>query len=96
LVPTYPSCLQVSEAQRASRGGGLEHTGEAIEVLSLPFANVRPFLADSSVAKSPGLMYGLLWAQTGLASGELPGRSAGGGSASLLTEPLNLRPVLPS
>jgi hypothetical protein len=37
------------------------HTGEAIEVLALPFDNVPAFVTDVSVAKSTGLMFGLLW-----------------------------------
>jgi hypothetical protein len=46
---------------RASAGGGLLHTGEAIEVLALPFDSVPAFVTDAKVAKSTGLMFGLLW-----------------------------------
>lgn len=35
--------------------------GEAIEVLALPLAQADAFMADDALAKSPGLLYGLLW-----------------------------------
>lgn len=42
-------------------GGGLDHDGEAIEVLALPTANIEDFVFDSSLPKSSGLMLSFLW-----------------------------------
>jgi UDP-sugar diphosphatase len=84
----------VDEEDRAGEGGGLRGHGEAIEVLSLPFDRAPAFALDPALAKSPGLMFGLVWAHQALRSGELPGRRGGG--AGLETAPLELRPVLPS
>jgi hypothetical protein len=75
---------------RSSDGGGLAGAGEAIEVLALPLERTLPFVLDSGVAKSPGLMFGLLWAQQGLLSGSLPGRAAG----EMETDALVLKPVV--
>lgn len=68
LMPLFaPSCLpssrplQVDNSKCVSSGGGLLHTGEAIEVLALPFDSVPAFVTDAKVAKSTGLMFGLLW-----------------------------------
>jgi UDP-sugar diphosphatase len=44
-------------------GGGLADTGESIEVLALPLEQADAFVFDSSLAKSPGLMFGVLWLQ---------------------------------
>lgn len=55
------SCTQVDNSRCVSKGGGLVHTGEAIEVLALPFNSVPDFVTDAKVAKSTGLMFGLLW-----------------------------------
>jgi hypothetical protein len=52
---------QVDNSRCVSKGGGLVHTGEAIEVLALPFNSVPAFVTDAKVAKSTGLMFGLLW-----------------------------------
>lgn len=82
--------LQLDDSKRAGAGGGLAHSGEAIEVLALPYDAVPSFILDESIPKSTGLMFGLLWAHGALASGELPGR------AGLETQPLLLRPVLPA
>eukprot|EP00879_Flechtneria_rotunda_P028448 GHRR01030559.1.p1 GENE.GHRR01030559.1~~GHRR01030559.1.p1 ORF type:complete len:254 (+),score=69.74 GHRR01030559.1:160-921(+) len=71
-------------------GGGLPQSGEAIEVLSLPFNSVPEFVLDDKIAKSTGLMFGLTWAYHGLLSGVLPGR------ASIDTQPLVLQPVATS
>ncbi|WIA21691.1 hypothetical protein OEZ85_000859 [Tetradesmus obliquus] len=93
---------QVDNSKRVNAGGGLEHTGEAIEVLALPFAAVPAFVLDITIPKSTGLMFGLLWAHTGLLSGELPGRAAsleGGELSSKATaegDALTLKSVLPS
>ena len=51
----------VTDAMRVGAGGGLEDTGEAIEALALPLENADAFLADPSLARSAGLMFGLLW-----------------------------------
>lgn len=93
---------QVDNSKRVNAGGGLEHTGEAIEVLALPFAAVPAFVLDITIPKSTGLMFGLLWAHNGLLSGELPGRAASleGGELSLKAtaegDALTLKSVLPS
>ena len=58
---TDVAMVQVDNSKCVSGGGGLVHTGEAIEVLALPFASVPAFVTDSKVAKSTGLMFGLLW-----------------------------------
>lgn len=78
---------------RANAGGGLEHSGEAIEVLALPFDSVPAFVTDDTIAKSTGLMFGLFWAYTGLLNGELKGRQ---GNSAVETGPLQLKSVLPS
>jgi hypothetical protein len=36
-------------------------TGEAIEVLALPLKDTQSFMEDADLAKSAGLLYGLLW-----------------------------------
>ena len=36
-------------------------TGEAIEVLALPLKESQAFMDDASIAKSAGLLFGLLW-----------------------------------
>jgi hypothetical protein len=93
---------QIDNSKRVNAGGGLEHTGEAIEVLALPFSSVPKFVLDLSIAKSTGLMFGLLWAHNALLSGELKGRAAGleGGELSLKATAesgaLELKSVLPS
>jgi hypothetical protein len=95
-------CMQIDNSKRVNAGGGLEHTGEAIEVLALPFASVPKFVMDVGIAKSTGLMFGLLWAHNGLLSGELQGRapSMEGGVLSLKAtaeaDALELKSVLPS
>lgn len=96
-----PLLLQIDTSRRVNAGGGLEHTGEAIEVLALPFSSVPQFVMDDSIAKSTGLMFGLLWAHNALLSGELPGRKTlDGGSLSMKAtaecDGLELKSVLPS
>lgn len=49
-----------STMQVQGSGGGLEDTGESIEVLSLPLENVEAFIADDTLPKAPGFMYGAL------------------------------------
>ncbi|KAF6263726.1 NUDIX hydrolase domain-like protein [Scenedesmus sp. NREL 46B-D3] len=93
---------EIDNSQRVNAGGGLESTGEAIEVLALPFSSVPRFVTDASIAKSTGLMFGLLWAHNALLSGELTGRAASmeGGALSLKAtaeaDALLLKSVLPS
>jgi hypothetical protein len=71
-------------------------------VLALPFASVPKFVMDVGIAKSTGLMFGLLWAHNALLSGELQGRAASmeGGALSLKAtaeaDALELKSVLPS
>lgn len=36
-------------------------TGEAIEVLALPLTESQGFMDDPSIAKSAGLLFGLMW-----------------------------------
>ena len=85
---------QVDDSMRdEAAGGGLHTAGEAIEVLALPYQSVPEFVVDDSQPKSPGLMFGLLWAHQALGTGKLKGRKAAGG---MLTEELTLRPVLPA
>lgn len=85
--------LQIDNSKCVNAGGGLEHSGEAIEVLALPFNSVPAFVTDDSVAKSTGLMFGLFWAYTGLLNGDLKGRESSNG---VETGPLHLQSVLPS
>jgi len=59
---------------RVAAGGGIDGHGEAIEVLALPFKSAAAFVLDSAQPKSPGLMFGLLWAQQALESGAVEGR----------------------
>lgn len=55
----------------AAGGGGLKHDGEAIEVLALPMGDAAGLVADDSIAKSAGMMFGLLWLQQQLAAGAI-------------------------
>ena len=48
---------------RLSDGGGLEHDGEAIELIALPYDNIDAFLFDTSLPKSTGLMFAFKWLQ---------------------------------
>lgn len=45
-----------SEASRFGKGGGHEHEGEDIEVLELPFAEVRKLLADGAIIDAKTVM----------------------------------------
>ena len=45
-----------SEASRFGPGGGHEHEGEDIEVLELPFAEVRKLLADGAIIDAKTVM----------------------------------------
>jgi nudix-type nucleoside diphosphatase (YffH/AdpP family) len=98
---------RVSEAMRSkdqhgTAGGGLAETGEAIEVLALPFDQADALVLDglSNLSMSPGLQFGLTWAARELERGRLGGRRKGKGGdddkEGLLTAELNLKPVLPA
>ena len=54
---------RIDESMRADAGGGLEHDGEAIELLALPVDNVDAFVMDDSIGKTSGAMFGLMWAK---------------------------------
>eukprot|EP00878_Enallax_costatus_P021340 GHUV01022589.1.p2 GENE.GHUV01022589.1~~GHUV01022589.1.p2 ORF type:complete len:165 (+),score=27.81 GHUV01022589.1:799-1293(+) len=84
---------EINDSRRVNAGGGLEQSGEAIEVLALPFQSVPAFVTDDSIAKSTGLMFGLFWAYTGLLNGDLKGQQ---GKVGVETGELHLRSVLPS
>jgi hypothetical protein len=81
--------LQIDNSMRMGDGGGLAHTGESIEVLALPFDQAPAFVLDNSLAKSPGLQFGLLWAYHALSSGQVPDRKKG----AMETDALTLKPV---
>jgi hypothetical protein len=57
---------QVREDQKVQEAGGLEDDGERIELLALPIANVEAFVVDSSISKTSGAMFGLLWGKSQL------------------------------
>lgn len=80
---------QVDESMRVSSGGGEESAGESIEVLALPVDSAEAFVVDASLGKSPGLMFGLLWAVNAFRLGALK-RKAGAQD----TAPLELKPVV--
>ena len=54
-----------------SSGGGLVDHGELIEVLGLPLDHAEAFVMDPKLKKSPGLMFGLLWAFHAIKSGKV-------------------------
>jgi len=85
----------VDDSMRATGGGGLVDHGECIEVLSLPLEHTEAFVLDDTLPKSPGLMFGLIWAYHAIKSGKLGGGEPSG-SNGLLTEELVLKPVLPA
>ena len=56
--------VEVDDSMRVKgSGGGLDDTGESIEILALPLERADDFLFDGQLARSPGLMFGLLWLQ---------------------------------
>mmetsp|Transcript_11132 Transcript_11132/g.20138 ORF Transcript_11132/g.20138 Transcript_11132/m.20138 type:complete len:98 (+) Transcript_11132:755-1048(+) len=77
---------------RARGGGGLAEHGECIEVLALPRCRTLDFILDGTLSKSPGLMFGLLWADQMISKGEKKGEE----EASIMTGELLLRSVAPS
>jgi hypothetical protein len=75
---------------RVASGGGEETSGESIEVLALPVDTADDFIVDDSFPKSPGLMFGLMWAMRGFRTGKLKRK----GGSGLETAPLELNPVV--
>jgi UDP-sugar diphosphatase len=56
--------VEVDDSMRVQgSGGGLDDTGESIEILALPLKQADGFIFDDGLPKSPGLMFGLLWLQ---------------------------------
>jgi hypothetical protein len=56
--------VEVDDSMRAKgSGGGLDDTGESIEILALPLKQADGFIFDDMLPKSPGLMFGLMWLQ---------------------------------
>lgn len=54
--------MQVKESMRvAASGGGVAEDGEQIEVLALPVDFAMEFLLDSTIAKSSGMMFAVMW-----------------------------------
>jgi len=50
---------EVKESMRVSEGGGIDD--EQIEVIGLPLADVKAFMYDESITKTPGLMFAFMW-----------------------------------
>lgn len=48
--------MKVSE-----NGGGVPEDGEQIELLALPIDSAMEFLLDSTIAKSSGMMFAVMW-----------------------------------
>ncbi|DBA77716.1 TPA: Nudix hydrolase 14, chloroplastic [Trebouxia sp. C0005] len=59
---------EVDESMRVGKGGGLENTGERIEVLALPLDESKGFTEDPSYPKSAGLLFGLMWLRAYIAA----------------------------
>ena len=53
---------QIDKTQKVGEGGGVEN--ERIELFFLPRSKVDEFLLDDSKAKTPGLMFGLLFVKS--------------------------------
>ncbi|GMH40194.1 hypothetical protein BSKO_08098 [Bryopsis sp. KO-2023] len=51
---------EVDDSMRNSSGGG-GIDGENIEVMALPVKNALDFVLDTSIPKSSGMMFGLMW-----------------------------------
>ncbi|GAX82261.1 hypothetical protein CEUSTIGMA_g9689.t1 [Chlamydomonas eustigma] len=58
----YMFYAEVDESMRVGAGGGLADHGEMIEVLCLPREKAMSFVMDGDLNKSPGLLFGILWA----------------------------------
>ena len=50
---------KVKENQKINEGGGIDD--EDIEVIYLPLTKAKEFMFDTSIAKTPGLMFGFSW-----------------------------------
>lgn len=57
---------EVDEGMRAGAAGGVASDGERIELLALPVDRVDAFLVDENAPKTPGAMFGLMWAKAKL------------------------------
>ena len=57
---------EVDESMRMGSAGGVATDGERIELLALPVDRTEAFLMDESVPKTPGALFGLLWAKNKL------------------------------
>jgi UDP-sugar diphosphatase len=50
---------QVDDSMKVSEGGGIDD--EAIEVVYLPLSEVKTFMFDERIAKTPGLLFSFMW-----------------------------------
>ncbi len=50
---------EIDESMRVHDGGGIDH--EAIEVLEMPVSEAKAFILDENRAKTPGIMYAMMW-----------------------------------
>lgn len=50
---------RVSEEMKKGEGGGIDH--EEIEVIYLPLQEVKKFMFDESIVKTPGLLFSFMW-----------------------------------
>jgi UDP-sugar diphosphatase len=50
---------EVDEDMQTSEGGGIDD--EQIEVIYLPVSEVKAFIYDENIAKTPGLMFAFMW-----------------------------------
>jgi len=50
---------KVNDIHKVSEGGGIDD--EDIEVIYIPVSKAKEFMFDSSIAKTPGLMFGFSW-----------------------------------
>ncbi|KAF5831368.1 NUDIX hydrolase domain-like protein [Dunaliella salina] len=80
---------EVDSSMQETGGGGLIDS-ECIEVLALPLEESEAFVLDSSCSKSPGLMFGVIWAYHAIKAGKL------GSVDGNKTQPLELRSVIAS
>lgn len=50
---------EVDESMRVGEGGGVDD--EDIEVVEIPTSKIKDIIYDESIARTPGLMFALLW-----------------------------------
>jgi len=50
---------EVNEEMHISEGGGID--AELIEVIEMPIDEVRKFIYNENIAKTPGLLFALMW-----------------------------------